>query len=331
VQELGSTVLVVAYHKGLIDEIYEGNNFPNKVAQFEGGLRYMVKYSESEIFVAEKDSIILLDSHYQINKIFRGHESKIEKFFYGDDTLYSVSKDFRVMSWNIESTESTILYTHDSRVKEIDYSSELKLIASSSDKSVLILYSISQGRALNKIEDIKSGIKCLKFIPNKNLIAIGLFNSSILLKSVPSLENFQVLKGHSSKIKFIDYYKDAGLLVSTSNDQKIGFWNLETFSSNIEKTSHEDPIIQVLFGKNGKIFTVGMDEKLIQHKFTGELKSDSVYLDEPVQYEDYEDHGVHKSKLSGLLKVELVVLVVLLLYVIIEYLSGGALLELFFK
>mmetsp|Transcript_34365 Transcript_34365/g.76299 ORF Transcript_34365/g.76299 Transcript_34365/m.76299 type:complete len:1172 (-) Transcript_34365:306-3821(-) len=84
-------------------------------------------------------------------------------------------------------------------------------------------------RPLHEARDSREGIADLKYSPNNRFLAVAEFDTNIDIYSVEKgYQRISRCTGHSSTVRSVDWSTDSSIVMSTSNDYEILFWNAKT-------------------------------------------------------------------------------------------------------
>lgn len=115
------------------------------------------------------------------------------------------------------------------RIRSLSFSSDGKTMASGEGRDKIVKIrdvELNQEKSILEI-DTESVVKVI-FSPNDDILAIGTSEGKVIIHSIK--ENFEIetLEGHEMEILDLLFTNDGKKLVSTSIDQTIRVWDLET-------------------------------------------------------------------------------------------------------
>ncbi|BAZ21003.1 WD-repeat protein [Kalymmatonema gypsitolerans NIES-4073] len=194
----------------------------------------MVEKKNAAAFRQETDAV-----GWQCIHTFPAHTSWVYGVAITPDgqTLASVcSKE--ILIWDLETGHlDKVLCEHSSIILSLAISPDGQTIASGSLDKTVKLWNLQTGELNSTLSLRADPIHCVAFSPDGKILASGGENkyksaegktTTIYLWNPDTGELMGMLSGHSLRINHLAFSPDGRILASTSNDQTIKIWDLET-------------------------------------------------------------------------------------------------------
>ena len=177
--------------------------------------------------------------------------------------LFSCSDDKTVRQWSIGADADTIvpktLYEHPGLVYAVDVQGGM--VASGCSEKMLIVYSLQDLKVVTIKSDATDRIWCVKFAPDRKILAAGDQSSLILLYETENWVKVHVLQGHSERVRCLDF--NDRYLVSGSLDANVRLWDSKNWNCVGVLKGHTDWVKSVAFSSDGaKVYSTGDDSTL---------------------------------------------------------------------
>jgi WD40 repeat protein len=178
-------------------------------------------------------------------RVLYGHSTEVMSIDVSADGKYfaSTGLDHAVKIWNTKDKSLVRTLLLDDITTCVRFSPDSKQIAVCSFSNQVTIWDTESGEEQFKTDGLQSDILCLAFVPESDLIAVGLSNMdtlnegeliravgetdlppSVHLISRESGKTVQVLEGHTGDVLALQASADGQLLISGSEDSSIGMW-----------------------------------------------------------------------------------------------------------
>ena len=207
-------------------------------------------------------------------KTFEGHHNVVwdAKFsrefsreFSRDGTIATASWDKTVKLWQLDKEVRINCFLHghqtNQEVRDVDFSSDGKLIATASDDSTAKLWNL-KGEELQTFEGHSNRVRSVSFSPNGKLIATASDDRTAKLWNLKGKEP-QTFEGHSLWLRDVSFSPDGKLIATASDDRTAKLWNLkgkelQTFEG------HNTWLRDVSFSPDGNIIATASDDNTVK-------------------------------------------------------------------
>ncbi|OUC15722.1 MAG: hypothetical protein B0A82_05510 [Alkalinema sp. CACIAM 70d] len=233
-------------------------------------------------------------------------------FSHDGKKLASGSYDGTVRIWSIPSGECIqVLYGHTDWVRSVSFSPDGKFIASASAE--IIIWDESSGKPVRKLEGHQSWIYSVDFHPEKNYLVSGSYDKTIRVWNILTGSCLMVLHGHQTSIQSVSFSPsgkflasagdllnvwdaitgeivasfnghhqaiwsakfspDEQVIATSSADQTIKLWSLESKACLRTMKGHTDRVYSLAFHSSGEFLaSAGHDASIrFWNIFTGEV------------------------------------------------------------
>ena len=166
-----------------------------------------------------------------------GHSDNVYTLAFSPDgsKLASGSRDFSIKLWDPETGKNLkTLRCGDDEVFSIAFSDDGKFIASGGAlNGGISIWDGSTGKKIPKIAPGSRAVHDIAFSPNSHILAAALDNYDnsampIPLWDVNADKSLRDLRGHTSAIYSISFSPDGKILASSSSDETVKLWQVET-------------------------------------------------------------------------------------------------------
>ena len=192
---------------------------------------------------------------FEIDKIFTGHSSQINKIIKeSDNSFISCSDDMTICGWSLDSLEadaSYILTGHEDKINDILLINENTTLISVSDDKTLRIWNLEIKECINaiKTEDVQLCLGNLKY----NKFMVGGEDGSITIFETEGFEPINSIKAHDEPIEIIYENPFTGDIISGSQDGLVKIFKADNGTC-----------IKILKGHNNSIlFVQQIDENTI--------------------------------------------------------------------
>ena len=192
---------------------------------------------------------------FEIDKIFTGHSSQINKIIKeSDNSFISCSDDMTICGWSLDSLEadaSYILTGHEDKINDILLINENTTLISVSDDKTLRIWNLEIKECINAIKtrDVQICLGNLKY----NKFMVGGEDGSITIFETEGFEPINSIKVHDEPIEIIYENPFTGDIISGSQDGLVKIFKPDNGTC-----------IKILKGHNNSIlFVQQIDENTI--------------------------------------------------------------------
>lgn len=184
------------------------------------------------------------------------------------DFLFSASDDRKVIQWNLAQNSHETIYEHNSSIYSVTVCNNFKYVASGCAENEIIVYSLENRSIVKRINELKDRVWCLVFTPNNKFLISGDEDQTITLFEYGTWDAIVGFKGHNARVRALDVSSDSNVLVSSSLDTTIKFWDLRDAKNRnvnelLKLEGHNDWVKGAIFSKdNKKVYSIGDDCKV---------------------------------------------------------------------
>ena len=199
---------------------------------------------------------------YEIDKIFTGHSSQINKIIKeSENSFISCSDDMTICGWSLDSLEadaSYILTGHEDRINDILLINENTILISVSDDMTLRIWNLEIKECINAIKtgDIQTCLGNLKY----NKFMVGGEDGSITIFETEGFEPIDSIKAHDEPIEIIYESPFNGDIISGSQDGLIKIFKADNYTCVKILKGHNNSILSVQQIDENNIFTSSVDK-----------------------------------------------------------------------
>jgi WD40 repeat protein/GTPase SAR1 family protein len=175
--------------------------------------------------------------------------------------LISASRDTTLKLWDAESgKEIRTLSGHKGPVKSCALSPDGTRIISASEDKTLKLWEFKSGKLIRTFPGHKGPVKSCAFSPDGSYILSSSSDKTLKLWEVVSGKEIRTFFGykkgvhdfgHRSDVNSCMFSLDGTLLISTSDDQKLKLWDVESGKGILTFSGHVDPVNNCVLSPDG--------------------------------------------------------------------------------
>ncbi|ETO16130.1 WD repeat-containing protein, partial [Reticulomyxa filosa] len=139
-------------------------------------------------------------------------------------------------------------------VLSAQFSSDGKMIVSSSSDKTINLWNVESGEILKQFKGHSDRVMRAKFSPNDKFIISCSLDDTIRIWDIKTGIEWKILKEHSHHVNDITYLPDGQTIVSCSSDNTIRLWNVESRKRIQILEGHSQALRCVDYKKNTLLF-----------------------------------------------------------------------------
>jgi WD40 repeat protein len=233
----GTATAVTSGYDGAVG-IFDLRGGPGELLGYHDHLVNRVTVNQAGTVAASCSSdytIRLWDIHkHSLLTTLRGHADDVEDFAFTEDGRgISVSRDHRVILWNLES--GAIERIHEEHERDV-----LSVVVAgntfytSGDDMTLRQWDLQSGRTLRKWGPFEHETDTCAVDGNRGRAILGCDDGSIRIFDVRTGELEREIKAHSSGIKKVCVSPLTGDILSAAYDQKLRIWDARTLDLRVE-------------------------------------------------------------------------------------------------
>ena len=131
----------------------------------------------------------------------------------------------KVVLWDIESNEESVIYEGESIIHDVVYSSNGKYIAFGDEKGILRVWDVESNNIIEELIGHKSRINAITFSKDDQLIASASYDGTIQIWMTKKFEELPlILKDNDSYIWDLSFTNDNNYLVTGGNQGEVRVW-----------------------------------------------------------------------------------------------------------
>lgn len=200
---------------------------------------------------------------------FEGHTDEINfiKVRSDEKFMYSGSDDYTIREWDMTlpkgSDRSKVLYSHNRTVYCVDLSLDGTYIASGSGDSTVKIYNLDEGVVVAHMTEPSDLVWAVKISAMKSFVIGGDEAHEIHVWKFGSWERVKVFRGHTARVRYLDFAMDESFIVSAGLDHTIKVWDMKQNRKEITLKGHKDWVKFALIDKSQhRIFSISDDCKV---------------------------------------------------------------------
>lgn len=210
------------------------------------------------------NSIILWDIAKNHNPIILSGHTPVA--FSPDGTmLASGSKNNKINIYEITSKNQTRLVKtlagHSQPVYSLFFSSNSSFLVSAASDDTIKHWRVSSGKELYTRPGRTKGAHSLAFSADENSLAYTANDKIVIYKH----NKKEILTGHTGRVMSVAFSKDNNILVSTSQDQTLKFWDMHMLNElHTIRGAHTGTIMVASFSPDGKVLASGATDGTVK-------------------------------------------------------------------
>lgn len=173
----------------------------------------------------------------------------------------------KIRLWDLMTEDPPELlehYGHFAAVTALSISPNGKLLASGSVDKSLIIWDLSNKKALGMMRGHTGTVVSVAFSANSNLVASASPDKTIRIWQVETRLTVHILRGHEDAVSSICFSQSSTLIVSGSDDGTLRVWDIETGQTRCKLTGHRNAVKSVAFSPNGRLIASGSEDSTIR-------------------------------------------------------------------
>jgi WD40 repeat protein len=185
--------------------------------------------------------------------------------FSPDGNLIVTSPNQMIRLWKRDGTLVRTFSEQDSGVRNVGFSPDGKLIASSSGDKTVKVWTL-EGKVFSILKGHNAGVWEVVFSPDGKLLATASDDRTVKLWR-PDGTLVQTLRGHRAGVRGVAFTPDGQLLASASEDKTIKLWRLDDRIGAVLKQTlvgYQSPVQGVAFSRNGQTLASAIGDKTIK-------------------------------------------------------------------
>ena len=171
-----------------------------------------------------------IETGKEVKKLEDCTDKSMDPCSYSFDGKYLVGKQAElIIIWNIETEKKVKKFEgHTEIVRDVDYSPDLKYIASASDDKTIRIWNIETGKELKKIEGHTQGVYTVSYSPDGRYLISGGNDKSVRMWDIETGKEIRKFDGHTNTVLSSFFISNGKYIVSGSRDKSVIIWNAET-------------------------------------------------------------------------------------------------------
>ena len=237
-----------------------------RVKEYQGheGKVYGVDFGSHGIVSGGGDRKVKVWDGGELIRCLEGHESDVYCVTSSPQFIASGSCDKTIKLWRARNGELiTTFRGHNGLVFSVDISPDEQMLVSSSQDGSAIIWEVSTGRIIKKIEGEASGdLTTAKFSPCGGYVATALGQNFICIWNVGSWDKVKTLEGCEIIKKFA--YSPQLIAGGCGDGQKnITLWSVETGAVQNVLRGHSDEIRSIAFSPSYQFIASGSSDRSV--------------------------------------------------------------------
>ncbi len=172
-------------------------------------------------------------------------------------------------------TLTDTLSAHTKDVAVLMLSPDQQTLASGSDDTTVVLWSMVDRQPILTLQGHESRINALAFSPNNRHLASAGNDSYIKIWDITTGEEVQTLTGHTKSVNDLVFSSDGERLMSASADETIKIWDWQSGDDVMTLTGHEGFVNAIALSPDGRTVVSGGTDNTVKlwDLITGEKKN----------------------------------------------------------
>lgn len=210
---------------------------------------------------------------FSLEKKFFGHTEWIRSISFStkNNIFASASDDKTVRIWDITKENCCqVLKGHKDWVRSVTISSDGKFVISGSDDSTIKIWSVETGETIQSIK-LEKAVYSVALSADASFLASGNADFTVRLWKVnlneekPSLQEKEILKGHTHKVWSVAFSADGRFLATGSEDETIIIWRIGDRTTELRKLEgHNQRVRSVAFSPDNHLLASASHDRTIK-------------------------------------------------------------------
>jgi len=196
---------------------------------------------------------------WQLSKSLVGHENSVNSLSLTTDgqQVLTASTDRTVRLWDFRTARQVHQYGFKGHTSVL--SPDNNVIAAL-DNPWLTLAEFTSGEVIKRVKPFPKRTTALAFSPDGSILVLGGQGDDLFVRSVPEFDLiFNIEKAHSGFTLSTRFSPSGDLLVTAGYEQKLKFWDLESWSLQDEMPLENQGVQNLAFSTDGKTLAVASD------------------------------------------------------------------------
>ncbi|KAJ5793677.1 hypothetical protein N7457_000276 [Penicillium paradoxum] len=233
---------------------------------FSHDLKLLAVVSEDSIKIWETSSgqcVIRLEGHHMMGRNW-GQAFMCVAFFPNSDFLATGSRTGIIKFWNTSNAKSfKILEGHSDRIRQLTFSRDGQLLASTSSNREIKVWDTNSGNCLHTINIYGEIFYTVALSHDSQLLATSLDKTTKLWKT-SDWKCLMILDDHGPYITSVTFSHDSKLLASGSADHSIKIWDIDNGTCLQMFQGHQSPIETVVFSHDSQFLASASGDRTIR-------------------------------------------------------------------
>ena len=222
------------------------------------------------ICAADNNQILLsnLTNNVEVDQKLVGHTKTISEIAVASNNKFFISSsiDKTIRKWSLQTFESEIIVTSESKINSIDISPDSKkLVIGTQDGKISIWNLENNSDPFIIDQNSKNAITSVAYNKKGSWLVTGDSKGGVRIWDTDKFVEINNLEGHRSKIYDIDFSPSDSLMATSSLDGTVRVWDCTNLNNQpITLTDHESWVLSIIFSPDGKrLVTSSNKEDLI--------------------------------------------------------------------
>ena len=146
---------------------------------------------------------------------------------------------------------------HTTKIRDVDFSSDSKLIATASEDTNIKLRNGTTGRIFRTLSGHTETVSSVEFSPDCKLLLSGSYDRTLRLWDVAEGKEVKQLTGHNGLVKCVAWSPSGKEFASASTDKTVRIWNPETADEIAKLQDHDNVALAVAYSPDGRFLATG--------------------------------------------------------------------------
>lgn len=152
---------------------------------------------------------------------------------------------------------------HNATVRSVNFSSDGKLLLTSSDDKSLKVWNVADRRFIYSLTGHSNWVRTAHFSPDSRLVGSGADDKTVKIWDTEQRSEIHTFSDHSGIITSVKFHPDGTCIASGSHDKKIKIWDVRSKRLIQHYDAHADCVNQISFHPSGYyLLSASNDAKL---------------------------------------------------------------------